>query len=52
MVHLVGAFLLALPGAARAHETSLAFFVHPTVTDAEIHDAVLAVRKVMTVAAR
>jgi dTDP-4-amino-4,6-dideoxygalactose transaminase len=41
-----------LAGAARAHETSLAFFVHPTVTDADVHDAVLAVRKVMAVAAR
>jgi dTDP-4-amino-4,6-dideoxygalactose transaminase len=41
-----------LPGASRAHETSLAFFVHPTVTDADLDDAVAAVRKVMAVAAR
>ena len=41
-----------LPGAAQSHETSMAFFVHPTVTDADIHDAVLGVRKVMAVAAR
>jgi hypothetical protein len=30
----------------------MAFFVHPTVTDSDIHDAVLGVRKVMAVAAR
>ncbi|MDR3686232.1 MAG: DegT/DnrJ/EryC1/StrS family aminotransferase, partial [Coriobacteriia bacterium] len=40
-----------LPGAARAHETSLAFFVHPTLSDADIDDVVAAVRKVMAVAA-
>jgi dTDP-4-amino-4,6-dideoxygalactose transaminase len=39
------------PGAARAHETSLAFFVHPTLADADIDDVVAAVRKVMAVAA-
>ncbi|HEY5541024.1 MAG TPA: aminotransferase, partial [Coriobacteriia bacterium] len=41
-----------LPGAALAHETSLAFFVHPTLADADIDDVVAAVRKVMAVAAR
>lgn len=41
-----------LPGASRAHETSLAFFVHPTLTDADIDDTVTAVRKVLAVAAR
>ncbi len=41
-----------LPGAARAHETSLAFFVHPTLSDGDIDDVVAAVRKVMGVAAR
>jgi dTDP-4-amino-4,6-dideoxygalactose transaminase len=41
-----------LPGAQRAQETSLAFFVHPTLSDADIDDLVAAVRKVMTVAAR
>jgi dTDP-4-amino-4,6-dideoxygalactose transaminase len=41
-----------LPGAARAHETSLAFFVHPTLADADIDDVITAVRKVMAVAAR
>jgi dTDP-4-amino-4,6-dideoxygalactose transaminase len=40
-----------LPGAERAHETSLALLVHPTVTDDAIRDAVTAVRKVMEVAA-
>ena len=40
-----------LPGAARAHETSLAFFVHPTLSDADIDDAIAAVHKVMAVAA-
>jgi dTDP-4-amino-4,6-dideoxygalactose transaminase len=40
-----------LPGAARAHETSLAFFVHPTLEDEDIDDTVAAVRKVMGVAA-
>jgi hypothetical protein len=41
-----------LPGAARTHDTSLAFFVHPTLADTDIDDVVAAVRKVMTVAAR
>jgi dTDP-4-amino-4,6-dideoxygalactose transaminase len=41
-----------LPGAARAHETSLAFFVHPTLSDGDMDDDVAAVRKVMGVAAR
>ena len=41
-----------LPGAARAHETTLAFYVHPTLTGADIDDVVAAVRKVMGVAAR
>jgi dTDP-4-amino-4,6-dideoxygalactose transaminase len=41
-----------LPGALRAHETSLAFFVHPTLSDADIDDVGAAVRKVMAVAAR
>lgn len=39
-----------LPNAAQAHDTSLAFFVHPTLGDADINDAVAAVRKVMEVA--
>ncbi|MFU8891976.1 MAG: aminotransferase, partial [Anaerosomatales bacterium] len=39
-----------LPGAARAHETSLAFFVHPTLGDADIDDTIAAVRAVMEVA--
>jgi dTDP-4-amino-4,6-dideoxygalactose transaminase len=38
-----------LPGAAQAHETSLAFFVHPTLGDADIDDTIAAVRKVMEV---
>jgi dTDP-4-amino-4,6-dideoxygalactose transaminase len=41
-----------LPAAARADATSLAFFVHPTLADADIDDAIAAVRKVMQVAAR
>jgi len=41
-----------LPGAAHAHETSLALFVHPTLTETDIDDVVTAVRKVMAVAAR
>ena len=41
-----------LPGAARAHETSLAFFVHPTLADGDIDDVIAAVQKVMKVAAR
>jgi dTDP-4-amino-4,6-dideoxygalactose transaminase len=39
-----------LPCAARLHETSIAFFVHPTLTDADIDDTIEAVRKVMQVA--
>jgi hypothetical protein len=41
-----------LPGAADAHEASLAFLVHPTLTPADIDDTISAVRKVMAVAAR
>ena len=41
-----------LPGAARAHETALAFFVHPTLADSDVDDVIAAVRKVMQVAAR
>ena len=41
-----------LPCAARAHDTSLAFFVHPTLSDTDIDDAIAAVRKVMEVAAK
>ena len=41
-----------MPGAERAHETSLAFFVHPTLADGDMDDAIAAVRKVMAVAAR
>ena len=41
-----------LPGAAQAHETSLAFFVHPTLADTDVDDVIAAVRKVMEVAAR
>ena len=40
-----------LPGAARAHETSLALLVHPTLTERDIDDTAEAVRHVMTVAA-
>ena len=39
-----------LPGAARAHDTSLAFFVHPTLSELDIDDTVAAVRKVMEAA--
>lgn len=42
----------SLPVAAELHETSLAFLVHPTLTDAEIDDTAAAVAKVMQVAAR
>jgi dTDP-4-amino-4,6-dideoxygalactose transaminase len=41
-----------LRGAASAHETSLAFFVHPTLDDEDIDDVITAVAKVMKVAAR
>ncbi|TDB39963.1 MAG: DegT/DnrJ/EryC1/StrS aminotransferase family protein [Actinobacteria bacterium] len=40
-----------LPGAAAAHETQLAFYVHPTLTAEDIDDTIAAVRKVMEVAA-
>lgn len=39
-----------LPGAALAHESSLAFFVHPTLAEADVDDVAAAVRKVMEVA--
>lgn len=39
-----------LPGAVIADEGSLAFFVNPTFTDADIDDTVEAVRKVLAVA--
>jgi dTDP-4-amino-4,6-dideoxygalactose transaminase len=39
-----------LPKAARLDETSLAFFVHPTLCDQDIDDTVTAVRKVLGVA--
>ncbi|MDO8963143.1 MAG: DegT/DnrJ/EryC1/StrS family aminotransferase [Coriobacteriia bacterium] len=40
-----------LPVAASMQETSLSFFVHPTLTDADMDDAIAAVCKVMAVAA-
>jgi dTDP-4-amino-4,6-dideoxygalactose transaminase len=40
-----------LPGAALVDDTSLAFFVHPTLFDSDIDDVIIAVRKVMEVAA-
>ena len=40
-----------LPGAAHADRTSIAFFVHPTLADADIDDTIAAVHKVMEVAA-
>ena len=40
-----------LPGAATAHDTTLAFFVHPTIGDTDIDDAIAAVTRVMEVAA-
>jgi dTDP-4-amino-4,6-dideoxygalactose transaminase len=39
-----------LPVAHAMQETSLSFFVHPTLTDADIDDTVTAVRKVMAAA--
>ncbi|PKQ20573.1 MAG: aminotransferase [Actinobacteria bacterium HGW-Actinobacteria-6] len=39
-----------LPNAARLDETSLAFFVHPTLGNQDIDDTVTAVRKVLGVA--
>ena len=41
-----------LPVAAHVHATSLAFFVHPTLSDPDIDDTVTAVRKVMEVASQ
>jgi len=41
-----------LPVASEVHETSIAFFVHPTLQDTDIDDTAAAVRKVMDVAAR
>jgi dTDP-4-amino-4,6-dideoxygalactose transaminase len=38
------------PAASAVHETSLAFFVHPTLTDTDIDDTLAATRKVMEVA--
>jgi len=42
--------LRRLPGAQSAHERSLAFFVHPTLTEDDIDDTIQAVTKVMEVA--
>ncbi len=39
-------------GASFVHETSVAFFVHPTLGDGDIDDTIAAVRRVMAVAAR
>ena len=39
-----------LPGAALVHDTSLAFFVHPTLADTDIDDVIAAVAKVMEAA--
>jgi hypothetical protein len=41
-----------LPVASTVHETSVAFFVHPTLTEADVDDTATAVRTVMAVAAR
>ena len=41
-----------LPGAARAHETSLAFLVHPTLDDRDMDDTAEAVRRVLDRAVR
>lgn len=41
-----------LPGAARAHETSLAFLVHPTLSARDMDDTAEAARCVMQAAAR
>jgi dTDP-4-amino-4,6-dideoxygalactose transaminase len=41
-----------LPGAMRAHETSLAFLVHPTLGDREMDDTAEAVTRVFEAAAR
>lgn len=42
----------ALPQAHAFDQTQLAFFVHPTLTDADIDDTIAAVRKVMLAATR
>jgi dTDP-4-amino-4,6-dideoxygalactose transaminase len=39
-----------LPVASMVHETSLAFFVHPTLSESDIDDTIAATRKVMEVA--
>jgi len=39
-----------LSTAAELHDTQIAFFVHPTLTDGDIADAIEAVRKVLAVA--
>ena len=36
-----------LPGASRAHETSLAFLVHPTLDAEDMHDIITAVTRVL-----
>lgn len=41
-----------LPGAVASHESSIAFFVHPTLTACDLDDTARAVRKVMEVATR
>jgi dTDP-4-amino-4,6-dideoxygalactose transaminase len=41
-----------LPVASRVHESSIAFFVHPTLGPAEIDDTIAATRKVMEAATR
>jgi dTDP-4-amino-4,6-dideoxygalactose transaminase len=41
-----------LPGASHAHETSIAFLVHPTMSESDMLDTAAAVRKVMAVAVR
>lgn len=41
-----------LPGAARAHDTSLAFLLHPTLGEREMDDTAAAVRRVLEAACR
>lgn len=41
-----------LPGAAKAHDTSVVFLVHPTMGDADVDDVAAAVKKVMAEATR
>lgn len=41
-----------LPGAARAHETSLAFLVHPTLSERDMDDTAAAVQAVLDEAVR